>query len=343
MKVLNFYHIGKSIPDNAVYIGRRNNKFNLQESKFANPFPITEEYSRQEVIDKYKTWLWNQIKQGLITKEDILSLDGKDLVCYCSPHSCHGDVLLKAIEYFRAKDIKITWSRKIGYQVNSKTDKRFSPFYCFLSDGKSIEDHYQTTVKGYSSFSEGKGKPPLDTTKDMFTEYLKLWREWSVDKDDLLLDLFNKVKENNYILGDFFATTEVNQAHALSVILNEKYLGYKRVIVAGSRNITDYCFIKEILDKCNFKFSTIISGTANGVDSLGEKYAKENNISIERFPAQWDKLGKSAGYIRNSLMAENADCLVCIWDGKSKGTKHMFDLAKKHKLQINMTIKNEEI
>ena len=335
MKVLNFYHIGKTIPDNAIYIGRENSKFNLQESKFANPFPITKDCSRQEVIDKYKVWLWNQIKQGLITKEDILSLDGKDLVCYCSPCSCHGDVLLKAIEYFKTKDIKITWSRKEGYQINSKSDKRFSAFNAIMSDGKSIEEHYQCGIKGYASIKEGKGKPPLDTSKDLFTEYLNLWRKWSIDKDDLLLDLFNKVKEHNYILGDFFATTPVNQAHALSVILNEKYLGFKRVLIAGSRDFNNYNLVKEVIDGLpkDIKISTIISGTARGADSLGEQYANENNISLERYPANWDLHGKPAGYIRNKQMAEVANVLVAFWNG-SNGTKNMIDLAKAKNIKV---------
>ncbi len=337
MKVLNFYHIGKIIPENSVYIGRENSKFNLLESKFANPFPINENQNRQEVIDKYKTWLWNQIKNGSITEKDILSLDNKDLVCYCSPLNCHGDVLIKAVEY--CKSLKIKWSRTEGYQVNSKNDKRFSAFYAIMSDGKSIEERYQCGIKGFPSIKEGKGKPPLNKNVDLFTEYLNLWREWSIDKDDLLLDLFNKVKENNYTIGDFFATTPVNQAHALSIILNEKYLGYKRVVVSGSRSITDYFFIKELLDyyKDTLRPSVIISGNASGVDTLCERYAKENNISLELYPAQWDIYGKQAGFIRNDLMANKSDILFCVWDTKSNGTKHMLDICRKKKLKIILT------
>lgn len=234
---------------------------------------------------------------------------------------------------------KIIWSRKQGYQINSKTDKRFSPFYTILSTGKSIEEAYQTDIKGYASIAEGKGKPPLDLSKCPFTEYLHLWRKWAIGKDDLLLDLFNKVVQNDYIIGDFFASTSTNQAHALSIILNEKYLGYKRVIVAGSRSITDYLFVKEVLDNCGINISTIISGTAMGVDTLGERFARENNISIERFAAQWDIYGNSAGYVRNTLMANNADWLICVWDGKSKGSKHMLDIARNKKLNILSVLK----
>lgn len=79
-KVLNFYHIGKVIPEGTVYIGRQNAKFNLPASKFANPFPITETQDRNKVIQLYKEWLWQQIKRGEITLEDLLALDNRDLV-----------------------------------------------------------------------------------------------------------------------------------------------------------------------------------------------------------------------------------------------------------------------
>lgn len=104
MKVLNFYHIGKKIPDNAVYIGRENIKHNLKQSKFANPFPINELHTRDEVIEAYRKWLWQMLNSGVITKQDILELEGKDLVCYCNPHPCHGDVLLNAFRYYKEQN-----------------------------------------------------------------------------------------------------------------------------------------------------------------------------------------------------------------------------------------------
>ena len=81
----------------------------------------------------------------------------------------------------------------------------------------------------------------------------------------------------------------------------------------------------------------IVSGTANGADKLGEKFAKENGYPIKQFPADWDKNGKGAGYIRNAQMAEYADALIVFWDGKSKGTKHMIDLAKRANLKLKIS------
>lgn len=75
-----------------VYIGRG--------SKFGNPYPINNIDDRVAVIDKYRSWLYHQIKQGNITVEDILSLQGKTLGCYCKPKACHGDVIVSAYKYY---------------------------------------------------------------------------------------------------------------------------------------------------------------------------------------------------------------------------------------------------
>lgn len=134
-----------------------------------------------------------------------------------------------------------------------------------------------------------------------------------------------------------------------------------KIIIAGSRSITDWNFVHECIEdtilKLHFeRFSTIkiasqkellkrinegvkiitevISGGANGVDKLGEKWAKEQNIPIKRFPANWDKYGRKAGYLRNVEMAEYSDALIAVYDGKSKGTKHMIDIAKKKRLKV---------
>ena len=108
-----------------------------------------------------------------------------------------------------------------------------------------------------------------------------------------------------------------------------------KVIVAGTRGFTNYNLMCKKLDTllCNLKDIEIVSGTARGADSLGEKYAKENNLVLKQFPANWDKYGKRAGYLRNSQMADYADYLVAFWDGESKGTSHMINLAKEKGLK----------
>lgn len=110
-----------------------------------------------------------------------------------------------------------------------------------------------------------------------------------------------------------------------------------KVIIAGGRDFTNYQLLKEKVDKIiSEKRKThniiIVSGTARGADSLGEMYAQQNSFLVMPFPAQWDEYGKKAGYIRNVEMAEYADALIAFWDGKSKGTKHMIDIATERNL-----------
>ena len=84
--------------------------------------------------------------------------------------------------------------------------------------------------------------------------------------------------------------------------------------------------------------SRYVSGEARGADSLGKRLAYENEWEVLSFPADWDKYGKTAGYKRNDEMARNADALIAFWDGKSRGTKHMIDLAKKYDLQARIVM-----
>lgn len=109
-----------------------------------------------------------------------------------------------------------------------------------------------------------------------------------------------------------------------------------KVVVAGSRSFNDYDLLKTSLDLFlqHYDSVTIISGHAYGADKLGERYASQKGYEVELFIPNWDLYGKRAGYLRNEDMAKNGDVLVAFWDGKSKGTQHMINLAKKHELKI---------
>lgn len=109
-----------------------------------------------------------------------------------------------------------------------------------------------------------------------------------------------------------------------------------RTIIAGSRNITSMSIIEKAIDDSGFSISTVISGNARGVDTLGEMWAQEHDIPVQLFPAQWQTLGRSAGYRRNEEMARNADALIACWDGVSKGTKHMIDIAHRYNLKVHV-------
>lgn len=109
-----------------------------------------------------------------------------------------------------------------------------------------------------------------------------------------------------------------------------------KIIIAGGRDFKDYktlCGVcKDILPQ--FDNVSLVSGTARGADRLGERYAKENGYRVDRFPADWDKYGKRAGYLRNQQMAKYADGLIAFHNHKSKGTKSMISLANEHELMI---------
>lgn len=109
-----------------------------------------------------------------------------------------------------------------------------------------------------------------------------------------------------------------------------------KVIIAGSRQINDYQVVVDALSNADIVITQVVSGTARGIDKLGEKWAIENGIPIKQFPPDWSKYGRSAGYLRNEQMAEYADALIAVWDERSRGTGHMINLAKKHGLAVHV-------
>jgi YspA, cpYpsA-related SLOG family len=113
-----------------------------------------------------------------------------------------------------------------------------------------------------------------------------------------------------------------------------------RVIVAGSRDFNDYELLKSkmlhYLKGFDLSEVEIVSGTARGADQLGERFAREFGCKLKQFPADWDKYKKQAGFIRNLQMAEYSHALVAFWNGKSRGTKHMIDIAKKEGLKLRV-------
>lgn len=118
-----------------------------------------------------------------------------------------------------------------------------------------------------------------------------------------------------------------------------RLLMVNKIIIAGGRDFNNYLLLKDKVEKYLSLLGSniqIVSGTASGADHLGEQFAKEKGYDLKLFPANWKTYGKSAGYLRNKQMAEYADYLIAFWDGKSKGTRHMIDLAKKNGLSVRV-------
>lgn len=117
-----------------------------------------------------------------------------------------------------------------------------------------------------------------------------------------------------------------------------------KLVVAGGRDFSDYTLLsaaitqlgeKKLIDRA----VSIISGMARGADAMAAQFARENNVALYEFTADWQDLeatgavvkydhkgrayNATAGFIRNRRMADNGDGLLAFWDGKSHGTKHM--------------------
>jgi len=115
-----------------------------------------------------------------------------------------------------------------------------------------------------------------------------------------------------------------------------------KTIIAGSREITDLSTIEKAIKESKFEITSVVSGGCRGVDRTGESWASNHRISCEVISANWDLLGKAAGYIRNEEMAQKAEALVAIWDGTSTGTRNMISIAKRHGLKVHVFMVKED-
>ncbi len=115
------------------------------------------------------------------------------------------------------------------------------------------------------------------------------------------------------------------------------------LLVAGTRtyeNYDEFSYVMDYLDQ-NLKTIEIVHGGAKGADSMADRYAKEHNLLLKVFPANWDLYGKQAGYIRNREMHkylsqfERKGCIL-FWDGKSKGTAHNIGLAEDYGIPLKI-------
>lgn len=134
------------------------------------------------------------------------------------------------------------------------------------------------------------------------------------------------------------------------------------ILIVGSRSYTDYEGAKKVIEKNiqamllgnvfssklsvdditkmsenAFSCVEIVSGGASsGADVFAKKYAEEHpQIQYTEFPADWEKNGKAAGYIRNREMHKYLSqyekrLVIAFWDGQSRGTAHSFSLAKEY-------------
>jgi len=103
-----------------------------------------------------------------------------------------------------------------------------------------------------------------------------------------------------------------------------------KLLVAGSRSIPndnlDRQQLWHIFDNLSYSFdipfSSIIEGEAPGVDREARAWAEFKGYEVESYPANWEGLGKRAGFVRNKTMVNECDRAIIVWDGFSLGTDH---------------------
>lgn len=105
-----------------------------------------------------------------------------------------------------------------------------------------------------------------------------------------------------------------------------------KLLVVGSRSIKDF----DLSPYISPEVDTIITGGADGIDSLAEKYADLNRLSKYIIRPCYKLYGRAAPLLRNEKMVDIADSVLVIWDGASKGTKHTIKYADKMKKPIRV-------
>lgn len=103
------------------------------------------------------------------------------------------------------------------------------------------------------------------------------------------------------------------------------------ILIAGSRGLDPEPSVLHGLVRPFYTDSatvTILSGGARGVDRAAERYAEHYGHRMQVMYADWEELGKGAGYIRNAEMVSVADAAVIMWDGESGGTAHTLRLVQ---------------
>ena len=111
-----------------------------------------------------------------------------------------------------------------------------------------------------------------------------------------------------------------------------------KLLIVGSRSIADFDLSEHVPPDVEL----IISGGAAGADSIAERYADKNKISKLILRPQYENYGRVAPIKRNDVMVDIADAVLVLWDGKSKGTKHTIDYAKKKNKPISIILVKEQ-
>lgn len=302
-----------------VYIGR--------PGPWGNPFEIGIHGDRAAVIARYRAWLAAQPHLQRLARRE---LHGKTLGCWCAPEACHGDVLAEVAQSPGPRESCFVFGSNLAGAHGAGAAlfaKRWRNAQVGVGAGFTGQA-YAIPTKDHAL------KPlPLTTVASGIARFLD---DASAHPDTQ----FEVTRVGCGLAG--WNDTDI-APHFMDAPANVE-LPYRwrqmrdptlppRVIVAGSRGFEDGEGLNASLDRILSRIPdpVIVSGGAQGPDTLGERYAlahwPDRELPFMRYPAEWDRYRKLAGFIRNQHMAWAASHLVAFWDGRSPGTRSMIELA----------------
>ena len=344
MQVLNRHNLD-GWPKGARYIGRG--------TPFGNPFAIGEDGDRDTVIRKFRDWLIREIDDGNPRILEAMRGLREDtpLVCSCAPRPCHGEVVRELWEArFRTERplVFVFGSNLAGRHGKGAAKYAREVFGAVPGKGEGAQGSaYAIPTKN----AQLKTLPP-----DQITLHVRRFFEHARKHPDTD---FRVTPIGTGLAG--YAHDDIAPMFRFAprnCLLPEEWSGWidddlrdrvVRLLVAGSRDFTDYDFLQERLNHFTGRIDPgdlcLISGTARGADEMGERWAKRYGIPVVPFPARCDALGgphaavrqrngrsydAMAGHKRNAQMAACATHAVLFWNGESRGTANMLDLCREH-------------
>ena len=111
-----------------------------------------------------------------------------------------------------------------------------------------------------------------------------------------------------------------------------------KIAIVGSRNLKIDSISEYIPNECD----EIVTGGAHGIDTCAVEYAERHGVPLTLFHPDYKRYGRGAQIVRNREIIERADCVVAIWDGKSRGTKNVIDECRKKGIKVKVFLINKE-
>lgn len=107
-----------------------------------------------------------------------------------------------------------------------------------------------------------------------------------------------------------------------------------RVIIGGSRSVASVEAVEAAIAQAGWAITEVITGNSRGADAVAAKWAKDRGVLVTIIPVEWSKYGGRADAIRNERIADMAEACILVWDGFSRGTANMIEVARARNLPL---------